>query len=78
MPFAETAFNAGMAYNFPRVLLLAKLWGNFYLVAKYGYEELGVGADKLFKKQDVELAHEHAGEAYSACKLAVDELRRAQ
>ena len=62
-------------YNFPRVLLLARFWHGFYLVAKYGFEELKVGADKLFRKEEAELASEHAREAYDACNLAYQRIR---
>jgi HEPN domain-containing protein len=54
-------------YNFPRVLLLAKFWSTFYLVTKYGFEELKVGADKLFRKEEANLAAQHAQEVDSAC-----------
>jgi len=54
------------SYNFPKVLLMARFWSEFYEVAKYGFEELGVGPDKLFAKAEAQVAIEHAGECYRA------------
>ena len=53
-------------YNFPRLYLLSKFWSEFYTVAKYGLEELEVGADKLFTDKEAKLASEHAEECYLA------------
>ena len=55
-------------YSFPKVLLMARFWSEFYEVAKYGFEELGIGSDKLFGKAEAQLAVEHAGECYRACE----------
>jgi len=52
--------------NFPRIWLLNKFWASFYLIAKYGDENLKVGADKLFKEYEAQLALRHAEEAHSA------------
>lgn len=62
-------------YNFPRILLLAKFWSTFYLVAKYGFEELKVGADKLFCKGEANLAAQHAQEVYNACQAAYQDIK---
>lgn len=79
LPFAKLIARIPAAacnvYNFPRVLLLARFWHGFYLVAKYGFEELKVGADKLLKKEEAELATKHAQEAYDACNFVYQQIR---
>ena len=55
----------------PRLLLLANLWGHFYLPAKYGFAEYLASAKDLFEKQEAELAVKHAEE----CHRAASELR---
>lgn len=79
LPFVELMqripASARDVYNFPRVLLFARFWYGFYLVAKYGFEELKVGADKLFGKEEAELASKHAQEAYDACNLPYQRIR---
>ena len=55
----------------PRLLLLANLWGDFYLPAKYGFAQYLAPAKDLFEKQEAELAVEHAGE----CHRAASEVR---
>jgi HEPN domain-containing protein len=55
----------------PRLLLLANLWGHFYLPAKYGFAQYLAPAQDLFEKQEAELAVKHAGE----CHRAASELR---
>jgi len=50
----------------PRLLLLANLWGHFYLPAKYGFAEQLASAQDLFERREAELAVEHAGECYRA------------
>lgn len=50
----------------PRLLLLANLWGHFYLPAKYGFAEYLASAQDLFEKQEAELAVQHANECYQA------------
>ena len=54
----------------PRVLLLTYFWHNFYTLAKYGIEELDFPPDKLFNKEDAELAIKHARE----CVAVADRL----
>ncbi len=79
LPFAKLMpkipATACTAYNFPRILLLAKFWSTFYLVAKYGFEELKVGADKLFRREEANLAAHHAQEVYNACLLAFQNIK---
>jgi hypothetical protein len=51
----------------PRLLLLAKLWAQFYLTAKYGFEEGDLAPAKdLFDKKEASLALQHARECYWA------------
>ncbi len=57
-------------YNFPRLYLFHKLWSGFYTVAKYGYDKFGTGPEKLFQKDEAELAIKHADD----CKRAGDAL----
>jgi len=54
--------------KFWRLALISSFWEGFYTVAKYGYEHLGVGAEKLFGKDEGQLAMKHAGECYDAAK----------
>jgi len=44
----------------PRLVFLTYFWYKFYAIAKYGIDELNIPPDKLFKKEDAELAIEHA------------------
>jgi len=44
----------------PRVVFLTYFWGQFYAIAKYGIDELNLSPDELFKKEDAELAVNHA------------------
>ena len=48
--------------NFPRMFLLASFWAKFYTISKYGQKEFNVGADRLFKSLDAELALKHTKE----------------
>jgi HEPN domain-containing protein len=52
--------------NFPQLYLFSKFWSNFYTVAKYGYEKLGIGPEKLFEKEEAELALKHADKCLHA------------
>lgn len=47
-------------YEYPRLYLYSQFWSYFYTIAKYGYEKIGIGADKLFEKEEAELALKHA------------------
>jgi HEPN domain-containing protein len=58
--------NVYYCLRLPRLLLLANLWGHFYLPAKYGFAEYLASAQDLFEKQEAELAVLHAGECYQA------------
>lgn len=57
-------------YNFPKLYLLHKLWLGFYTVAKYGYDKFGTGPEKLFHKEEAELAIKHAED----CRRVADML----
>jgi len=56
--------------EFPKLYLYSKFWSNFYTVTKYGLEKMGVGANKLFEKEEAELALRHA----ERCKSAANQL----
>ena len=57
--------------DFPKLYLYSKFWESFYTVAKYGFEKLGVGADKLFEKEEADLALKHA----EKCKNTANQLK---
>jgi len=57
--------------EFSKFYLYTKFWSNFYTVAKYGLEKLGVGPEKLFGKEEAELALKHADK----CKSAASQLK---
>jgi HEPN domain-containing protein len=42
----------------PRILFLTYFWSEFYTIAKYGID--GIPPDKLFTREDAELALKHA------------------
>jgi HEPN domain-containing protein len=46
--------------EFPKLYLYSEFWQKFYTIAKYGDEELGFPAEKLFDKEEANLALEHA------------------
>lgn len=53
--------------NLPRLLFLVNFWAQFYNTAKYGFEAGYLAPAKdLFKKEETELAVQHAQECYSA------------
>jgi hypothetical protein len=54
-------------FEFHKLYLYSKFWGNFYTIAKYGFEKLGIGAEKLFGKEEADLAQNHADKCFSAC-----------
>lgn len=64
--------------NFPRLYLLSKFWSNFYTVAKYGYGKFGVGPEKLFRKDEADLALKHAEECRSAASQLKGHVKRAK
>ncbi|MEN4005961.1 MAG: HEPN domain-containing protein [Methanobacteriaceae archaeon] len=47
-------------HELPRILFLTYFWHEFYTIAKYGISELDMPPDKLFEKEDAELAISHA------------------
>ena len=59
-------------YNFSRLYLLSEFWSSFYTIAKYGYEKLEVGANKLFKDKEANLALQHAKECHSTIKTLLN------
>ncbi len=61
--------------EFHRLFLLSKFWAQFYTLAKYGNEELGIGPEKLFKSQEAALAVKHAEECYYAASQLVNYTR---
>lgn len=54
-------------YEFHKLYLYSKFWGNFYTIAKYGLENFSIGSNKLFGKEEAELAQKHADKCYFAC-----------
>jgi len=52
--------------DFPKIYLYSLLWENFHTISKYGFEKLGVGADKLFEKEEADLALKHAEKCKNA------------
>ncbi len=51
----------------PRFIFLLNFWAKFYSIAKYGYSNgFFSSARDLFKKEEAELALNHAEECYSA------------
>jgi HEPN domain-containing protein len=56
--------------DFHKFYLYFKFWSSFYIIAKYGLEKIGVGADKLFEKEEAELALKHADK----CRFAASQL----
>jgi HEPN domain-containing protein len=61
--------------DFPRLFLYSKFWGSFYEMAKYGDERLGVGPEKLFRKEEAQLALIHARESRHAAHTLLTHLR---
>ncbi|MGB9760039.1 MAG: HEPN domain-containing protein, partial [Thermoproteota archaeon] len=52
--------------DFPKLYLYSKFWLSFYTVAKYGLEKIGIGPEKLFEREEAELALKHARRCYYA------------
>ena len=50
--------------EFPKLYLYSEFWQNFYTIVKYGDEELGFPAEKLFDKEEANLALKHAEKCY--------------
>lgn len=62
--------------NFGRLFILSKFWSNFYTVAKYGNEKFGIGPEKLFNKEEAELALKHAKECQGALRVLRGAIRQ--
>lgn len=52
--------------EFHKLYLYSRFWQNFYTVAKYGLENFRVGPDKLFEKDEAEIALKHADKCWFA------------
>lgn len=52
--------------EFHKLYLYSKFWSNFYTIAKYGLENFSIGAEKLFGREEAELAKLHSEKCYSA------------
>jgi len=61
--------------NFHKLYLYSKFWLSFYMVAKYGLEKIGVGPEKLFEKEEAELALKHANKSYHAASQLRDYIK---
>ena len=61
-----------------KLYLYSKFWSQFYTVAKYGLEKLGLGPEKLFDRAEAKLALKHAENSYIAAEALKDmlEMRR--
>lgn len=53
-------------FDFHKLYLYSRFWSAFYTVAKYGLEKIGVGPEKLFEKEEAELALKHARKCITA------------
>ena len=62
----------------PKLYLYSKFWLQFYTVAKYGLERMAVGPEKLFGKEEAELAIKHAEKCRSAASQLFTYVRRMQ
>ena len=54
--------------DFHKLYLYSKFRLSFYTVAKYGLEKIGVGPEKLFEKEEAELALKHARRCYEGAR----------
>jgi HEPN domain-containing protein len=61
--------------EFPKLYLYSKFWSQFYTISKYGLEKIGIGADKLFEKEEAELALKHAEKNIDAARRIVSYIR---
>jgi len=52
--------------EFHKLYLYSKFWSYFYLTSKYGMENFGIGAERLFEKEEAQLAKKHANKCYFA------------
>jgi HEPN domain-containing protein len=71
----DSVAERGLPIRLPRLLLLAKFWGELYILAKYGMQDgLLASARDLFEREEAELAIKHAGEcSLAACSLRAQE-----
>jgi HEPN domain-containing protein len=75
-PLIDRLVERGFQLRLPRLLLLAKFWGELYTLSKYGIQDgLLASARDLFDRQEAELAIKHAEEcSVAACLVrALDE-----
>jgi len=61
--------------NFSKLYLYSRFWSEFYTVAKYGLEKVGIPPQKLFDKEEAELAIKHADSCYYAASQLNNYLR---
>jgi len=62
--------------DYHKLCLYSKFWlGTFYTVPKYGLEKIGVGPEKLFEKEEAELALKHANKSYHAASQLRDYIK---
>jgi HEPN domain-containing protein len=54
--------------EFHKLYLYSKFWSSFYTTAKYGLENFGTGAEKLFGAEEATLAKLHAEKCYRAAQ----------
>ena len=50
-----------------RLFMISTFWSSMYNIAKYGYQKINVGPEKLFQKKEAEFALTHA---YEVCRKA--------
>ncbi len=62
----------------PRIIFLTYFWHSFYAIAKYGLNDANIPPDKLFSREDAELALKHAKECIEVADnlLIQKELRK--
>jgi HEPN domain-containing protein len=71
-PLVDRLAELGLPVRLPRLLLIAKFWGELYILAKYGIQDrLLASARDLFEREEAELSIKHAEE----CSLAACVLR---
>ena len=73
----EAATSADVTFRFlpedlVRVFLLARFWSQMYPVVKYGIEELGVAPQRIFGREEAELALHHLSQVSEIGPKLVD------
>lgn len=58
-------------HNYPRLFVLANFWVEFYTISKYGHEKIGISSEKIFKRDEAQLALQHA----DACNRAANAIQ---